>query len=114
MEEHQEEQKQPGPAEISRGLASIRKRRWFFFGVVLIYVPALLVTLRFSQSGRTTATMFGIWVFVLIISVVLAATARCPRCKGYYHTNGPTFLPVRKCVHCGLSVNSDKKKQSTP
>lgn len=105
-----EEQAKPSPAEISQGLAKIRKRRWFFFGVVLIYVPALLVTLKLSQSGKTTATMFGLWVFVLIISVVLAATARCPRCKGYYHTNGPTFLPVRRCVHCGLPVNADKHK----
>lgn len=109
-----EEQKTPSPAEISQGLAKIRIRRWIFFGVVLIYVPALLVTLKLSQSGRTTATMFGIWVFFLIIAVVLAATARCPRCKDYYHTNGPTFLPVRKCVHCGLFVNADKvKKQSS-
>lgn len=105
-----EEQKAPSPAEISRGLARIRKCRWFFFGVVLIYVPALLVTLRLSRSGTTTATMFGIWVFFLIVSVVFAATARCPRCKDYFHTNGPTFLPVRKCVHCGLFVNADKKK----
>jgi hypothetical protein len=105
-----EEQKTPSPAELSRGLAKIRVRRWFFFGVVLIYVPALLVVLRVSQSGQTTLTMFGIWVFVLIISVVLAATVRCPRCKGHYHTNGPTFLPVRKCVHCGLFINADKKK----
>jgi len=107
-----EEPKKPSPAEISTGLAKIRKRRWFFFGVVLIYVPALMITLKVSQSGTTTLTMFGLWVFVLIISVVMAATAKCPRCKGYYHTNGPTFLPVRKCVHCGLFVNADKKKKA--
>jgi len=105
-------QDSPNPAEISRGLSKVRKCRWFFFGVVLIYVPALLLTLRYSQSGRTTATMFGIWVFVLVISVVFAAVVKCPRCKQYFHTNGPTFLPVRKCVHCGLPVNADKKKQT--
>lgn len=105
------EHKDPSPEELSHGLARIRKCRWFFFGVVLIYVPALLATLRLSQSGRTTATMFGIWVFFLVVSVVFAAIVKCPRCKQYFHTNGPTFLPVRKCVHCGLPVNADKRKK---
>lgn len=106
------EQQAPSAAEISRGLKKIRKCRWFFFGVVLIYVPALLVTLRLSQSGRTTATLFGVWVFFLVLSVVFAAVVKCPRCKQYFHTNGPTFLPVRKCVHCSLPVNADKQKKS--
>ncbi len=112
MEEHVEEKPTPSPAEISQGLSKIRARRWFFFGVVLIYVPALLIVLKVSQSGKLTLSLFGLWVFVLIIAVVLAAIVRCPRCKEYYHTNGPTFLPVRKCVHCGLFVNADKQKKA--
>jgi len=109
--EHVEEKKELTPQELHQGLSKISVRRWFFFGVVLIYVPALLIVLKVSQSGQLTLSLFGLWVFVLIIAVVLAAIVRCPRCKEYYHTNGPTFLPVRKCVHCGLFVNADKVKK---
>jgi hypothetical protein len=85
-----------------------RRRRKYFFGTVLIYIPALLVTYQFSPTNRAMGTVFGIWVVLLIISTFLAALCRCPRCGNYFHMNGITLLILRRCLHCQLHISSDK------
>jgi hypothetical protein len=96
------------PAVIRQGLAKVRNRRWILWTVILIYMPCLIVALEIQASGRTLGTLFTLWLVLLCIAVGLATVVKCPRCGNSYHTNGPTFLPVRKCVHCGLAVNADK------
>jgi hypothetical protein len=98
------------PVVIQQGLAKVRNRRWILWAVILIYMPCLIVALEMEATGGTLGTLFFIWLVLLCIAVGLATVVRCPRCGNTYHTNGPTFLPVRKCVHCGLAVNADKKK----
>ena len=98
------------PVVIKQGLAKVRNRRWILWAVILIYMPCLIVALELDASSGTLGTLFVIWLILLCIAVGLATVVRCPRCGNTYHTNGPTFLPVRKCVHCGLAVNADKKK----
>ena len=96
------------PAVISQGLARVRKTRWILWLTILIYIPGLVVALQMKLSGGTMSTLFGCWVLVLCVAVGLATVVKCPRCRQPFHTNGPTFLPVRKCVHCGLHVTADK------
>ena len=91
--------------EIMAGLRKVRSRRWLLWGTILIYLPGMLVALESQATSRTMAWLFGGWVLLLCIVVALATVVKCPRCAKPYHTNGPTFLPVRKCVHCGLPVN---------
>ena len=97
------------PAAIQQGLAKVRNRRWILWVVILIYMPCLIIALEMGASGSTMGTLFIIWLGLLCVAVGLATVVKCPRCGNCYHTNGPTFLPVRKCVHCGLAVNADKK-----
>jgi hypothetical protein len=89
-------------------LKKTRNRRKFFFGTVLIYLPALLITNKISPTNRAMGTVFGIWVVFLIISTFLVALSKCPRCGNYFHMHGITLLILRKCLHCQLHISTDR------
>lgn len=97
------------PLLISQGLSRVRLRRWLLWSVIIGYVPGLVVALQLHLSSSAMTRLFGLWVVLLCIAVGMATVIKCPRCGKPYHTNGPTFLPVRKCVHCGLPVNADRQ-----
>ena len=92
-------------ADIAAGLKKVRSRRWLLWVVILIYIPSMLVALELQATSKVMGWLFGLWVLLLCVVVGMATVVKCPRCAKPYHTNGPTFLPVRKCVHCGLPVN---------
>ncbi len=87
-------------------LKTTRRRRKYFFGTVLIYIPALLVVHKLSPTNRAMGTLFAVWVLLLIISTVLVALCKCPRCGNYFHMHGITLLILRKCLHCQLHIAS--------
>jgi hypothetical protein len=89
-------------------LNKTRRCRKYFFGTVLVYIPALLVTYQISPTNRAMGTVFGIWVILLILSTFIVALSRCPRCGNYFHMHGMTLLILRKCLHCQLHISSDK------
>jgi hypothetical protein len=99
----------PGSEEFGAALKKIRKRRLYLWAVILIYMPAMWMTLQLTQSYHKTAIAFIIWVIILTIIATVAAVARCPGCGNYFHMHGATLLYLRKCLHCGLHINSDKK-----
>lgn len=103
------ETEQMEPLVISRGLAKVRQRRWILWATIFIYLPGLYLALELALPGGTMAKLFWAWVGLLCIAVGLATAVKCPRCNNAFHTNGPTFLPVRKCVHCGLHLTTDKR-----
>lgn len=95
-------------AALGKGLTKVRNRRWILWATILIYMPGLLISLEMQASSGTLTKLFFLWVAVLCVAVGMATVVKCPRCDKSYHTNGPTFLPVRRCVHCGLHLNEDK------
>jgi len=90
-------------------MSSIRKRRLFLWGVILIYLPAMWAVLQWTGSYNKTAVAFIIWVLLLTVIATVGALARCPGCGNYFHMNGMTLLYLRRCLHCGLHVNADRK-----
>lgn len=96
---------------LRQGLAKVRQRRWILWATILIYMPGLIVALEMEATSGTLAKLFALWIVLLCVAVGLATVVKCPDCGNTYHTNGPTFLPVRRCVHCGLPLNADKKKR---
>lgn len=96
------------PVSYMSVLNKTRRRRKLFFGTLLIYIPALLVTYEISPTNRAMGTVFGVWVVILTIVTFLAALSRCPRCGNYFHLHGMTLLFLRKCLHCQLRINDDK------
>ncbi len=104
-----EETQPTDPIEYRSALKKIRKRRWYLWIVILAYLPAMMLALD-SPDYKTWVTIaFATWIIILIFTVVLACLARCPRCGECFHTHGPTFLPFRRCLHCALHVNADKR-----
>ena len=97
------------PVDFGPGLRKIRQRRWFLWLTILIYLPAMMASLRFSGGMNMAVKVFIAWIILLFITVWFVATIRCPDCGNYFHTNGPTFFPARRCLHCGLHINADKK-----
>lgn len=107
------EERETDPIVISQGLAKVRSRRWILWAVILIYMPGLIIALDMHASGSILGKLFAVWLALLCVAVGLATVVKCPRCDNTYHTNGPTFLPVRRCVHCSLPLRADKMKPAT-
>ncbi|QWV95567.1 hypothetical protein KP004_10480 [Geomonas oryzisoli] len=96
------------PAEIARGLAVVRKRRWCLWTVLIVYLPTMYVTQKITHSFNGSMPVFFIWFAVLLGVMFYSATARCPRCRNYYHMHGMMLLYLRKCLHCQLPISGDK------
>ena len=95
--------------EYGPGLRLVRRRRWYLWVVILIYIPVIWPTLVLSGSNKVTAAVFGVWFVVLSIVVGFFAAARCPRCGNYFHMNGMSLLWFRHCLHCQLHLTADRK-----
>lgn len=88
---------------------ALRRRRLFLFGLILVYIPIMWVTLELSGSDRVAAVVFFVWILLICVAVVFAAFAKCPRCHNYFHMQGFMPLYLRRCVHCNLHVKEDKR-----
>lgn len=99
-------------AAIASGLRALRKRRWFLWGVILIYVPVIWLSLALTGSDRKTGYVFCVWLVFVCIAVFRAAFARCPRCGNTFHMHGFIPMYLRQCLHCQLHVCADKKGRS--
>lgn len=96
------------PVTYLNVMKKTRIRRKFFFGIVLVYIPALLITYQVAPTNRAMGTVFAVWVVLLIGATILVALCKCPRCGNYFHMHGITLLVLRKCLHCQLHISSDK------
>jgi hypothetical protein len=97
------------PKELAPALKTIRRRRLLLWGIILVYLPAMWTILQITQSYHKTAVAFVIWVILLTTIATYAAMVRCPACGNYFHMHGATLLYLRKCLHCGLHINADRK-----
>jgi hypothetical protein len=95
--------------DFGPGLSIVRLRRWYLWVVILIYVPAMWLTLRVSPTYRAVEIVFAVWFVLLFAAATYSALARCPRCGNYFHMHGMTLLYLRKCLHCGLHVSADMR-----
>jgi hypothetical protein len=100
--------------KISSGLRRIRRRRWYLWLVSLAYVPIMWITLQWTHSNKALVVVFIIWIVFLCKAVLPVAFVLCPRCGNYFHMKG--FFPLyrRRCLHCGLPINADKKTLQPP
>ncbi len=70
----------------------------------------MYAAISLTDSFRVIGTVFIVWVVLLAFFATMAASARCPRCGNYFHMHGMTLLYLRKCLHCQLHLNSDRKQ----
>lgn len=106
---------QADPPQLGPGLRRIRRRRWYLWLVLIIYLPTMWITQEITQSFNGSLPVFFIWCLVLVVVMSFCAVARCPRCGNYFHVNGMSLLLLRRCLHCQLHLNADKKgEQASP
>jgi len=98
-------------SQYAEGLSKVRRRRWCLWGVILIYIPLIWTTLTITQSDRETAKVFAVWFVLACIASCISAFVKCPRCGNLFHVNGLIPMYFRRCLHCGLPLNADKKKE---
>jgi len=87
------------------GLKEIRRRRWYLWTIILVYLPLM----GMAMTYRVVSVTFACWFFVMLAIAIYAAVSRCPRCGNYFHMHGMTLLYYRKCLHCQLHVSADKR-----
>ncbi|MCK5679988.1 hypothetical protein KAI46_04160, partial [bacterium] len=85
-------------SKFALGLSKLRQRRCFFWGVLLVYVPVIWLSLQLTNSDRQTAKVFAVWFLFLFISSILTTTGKCPRCRKFFHLNGFIPLFLRRCL----------------
>jgi hypothetical protein len=95
--------------DFKPGLAKVRRRRWFLWLVLLGYLPTMWTAQQITRSFQGALPVFFAWILLLTIAAAVSALARCPRCGNYFHVNGMALLYLRKCLHCQLPINADRK-----
>ena len=101
---------QPPEENYGPALSLIRRRRKYFFGTIIVYMPAMWAVQKISPKYTSIAIAIGVWIAVLFVTTLMSAITRCPRCGNYFHVNGLTLLYLRKCLHCQLHITADRKK----
>lgn len=96
--------------DLGPGLVRIRRRRRFLWLVLIIYLPAMWTTQQITRSFQGSLPVFFGWFLLLLVAAAVSAAARCPRCGNYFHVNGMVLLYLRKCLHCQLHINADRKR----
>jgi len=96
----------------SPGYRRLRLRRWLFWLVLIVYLPMMLVAQKLFPGKQALVTAFCIWLGMLVVSALAVALVRCPACGQTFHMNGMTFLPVRRCLHCGVHIKQLAKESS--
>jgi hypothetical protein len=107
-----EQENSNDPSAYALMLAIVRRRRWYLWGLILIYMPVSVMTLQLTQSYKATGLVILIWVILLCIAVTLIAIAKCPRCGNNFHMRNSSITFFRKCRHCGLHLCADKHAQN--
>jgi uncharacterized membrane protein len=92
-------------AVLRGGLRAVRRRRWYLWMIILVYMPLMGVAMTYKAVGP----VFIGWFVVMFVIALYAALARCPRCGNYFHMHGMTLLYLRKCLHCQLHLTADKR-----
>ena len=95
--------------QLGSALGKIRRRRWYLWCVLLVYLPTMWAAQRLAHSFEGALPVFCLWFLVLLLATGLSAAARCPRCGKYFHVNGMTLLYLRRCLHCQLHLSADQK-----
>ncbi|MCM0080851.1 hypothetical protein L4X63_04525 [Geomonas sp. Red32] len=93
------------PVNHEAMLAVIRRRRWYLWGLILLYLPVTMTILRLTESVKVTGAFFGIWVVLLCVAMALYACCKCPGCGKTFHMKNSTLSFSRKCRHCGLDIS---------
>jgi hypothetical protein len=96
------------PALHGTMLSTIRRRRWFLWGMILIYLPASLTTLQYTESYKLLGSLFLIWLILLCVAVSLMACSKCPRCGKNFHMRNSTLSFFGNCRHCGLGIKNGR------
>ena len=99
----------PETVLLGPGLRAIRRKRWYLWVIILLYLPLMSAAMKVLPSFTSVMYVFGIWFLVMFVIALVAAVVRCPRCGNYFHLHGMTLLYLRKCLHCQLHLCEDKK-----
>ena len=98
--------------DLGPGLSKVRRRRWLLWLVLIAYLPTMWTTQQITRSFQGSLPVFFAWLALLILVTVVSALAKCPRCGHYFHMNGMALLYLRKCLHCQLHINEDRKRSN--
>lgn len=90
-------------------LVALRRRRWFLWTLILIYIPGTIVTLKLVSSMEQAGIFFALWFVLLIVATVLLATSRCPRCGNSFHMRNSSLSFLSKCRHCNFHIAGSSK-----
>ncbi|HIE06483.1 MAG TPA: hypothetical protein EYP64_00405 [Desulfarculaceae bacterium] len=99
--------------KFALGLSKLRRRRWFLLGVIMTYVPFIWLSPRLTNLGCQPGKVFVVWFLFVLVSSILVAVGKCPRCGNFFHIKelSPLYLRSR-CLHCGLHIKADKKQHN--
>jgi hypothetical protein len=99
----------PDKGALRAGLKIVRRRRWYLWIIILLYIPLMSVAMKTFPSFKSVMYVFMLWFIIMFTIALVAAVARCPRCGNYFHVHGMTLLYLRKCLHCQLHLTADKR-----
>ncbi len=95
-----------GHEQIAVGLRGIRSLHRVLAGILLTYLPAVVLLYLMHLPEWLLITTAVVWVCAGIFVAFTIGFARCPACGNYFHVRGMGGnVFVRACVHCGIRLS---------
>ena len=96
---------------IHAGLETLRRRRRWFWLLLLAAVPGIAVFMMLPYPLFPLLT--AAWLGTIAIAAWYSSVSRCPRCGEHFHFHfGVSQLLTRQCGHCGLHLNADRRSNA--
>ena len=55
----------PDTVEFRTAMRGLRRRRWFLWGLILVYIPVIWTSLALTRSDRSTGLVFAVWLLLV-------------------------------------------------
>lgn len=92
--------------QIDTGLRGIRSRHRLLAGILVTYLPVIVLLYLMRLPEWLVIGAAVVWVCAGIFVAFTIGFTRCPACSNYFHVRGMGGnVFVRACMHCGIRLS---------
>jgi hypothetical protein len=94
---------------VAAGLRRIRRLRIWMWGELLSFFPLAVVAVGLQPPSWLLTAVGLLWFVSFGVLALVHNFSRCPACRRFFNIRADGYHNVftRKCLNCGLPLNSD-------
>jgi len=94
-------------SSIGQSLRRIRIRRYVALGLLVAFLPFVIVFSSFVHSGAAMNVAVAIYFGLFVTALVVFGFSSCPRCHNLFFVAGLSSPFSSRCMHCGLPISGE-------